>query len=487
MITGELKSRIDKLWEEFWTGGITNPLTVIEQISYLVFLRMIDMRESAAERRKARTKAAVTLLYGKDEQHLRWSQLRTETDPATLLKRMRDEVFPHLRTLGREGSALREHNKDAQLFIQKATLLDSAIRMVDALPLEDADVKGDLYEYLLSKLTTAGINGQFRTPRHVIKFMVEMMAPQPTEVVGDPACGTAGFLVAVKEYLDRQGHSDVERYRHHIQEKMFHGFDFDRTMLHIASMNLALHGVEEPNIRNQDTLSSSFVERYPALAKNAFDLVLANPPFKGSLDDKDVASDLLRVVKTKKTELLFLALILRMLKPTGGRSATIVPDGVLFGSSNAHKDVRRVLVEENTLQGVISLPAGVFKPYAGVSTAILVFARGGATEEVFFYDVQADGYSLDDKRQEVKENDLPDALERWKKRDGKKDTDRTAKHFVVPVGEIREKGFDLSINRYKEAVHEVADHESPKKILSRLRHLEQSISSDMDVIEKMLQ
>jgi hypothetical protein len=205
MITGELKSRIDKLWEEFWTGGITNPLTVIEQISYLVFLRMIDMRESAAERRKARTKAAVTLLYGKDEQHLRWSQLRTETDPAALLKRMRDEVFPHLRTLGREGSALREHNKDAQLFIQKATLLDSAIRMVDALPLEDADVKGDLYEYLLSKLTTAGINGQFRTPRHVIKLMVEMMAPQPTEVVGDPACGTAGFLVAVKEYLDTAG------------------------------------------------------------------------------------------------------------------------------------------------------------------------------------------------------------------------------------------------------------------------------------------
>ena len=486
MITGELKSRIDKLWEEFWTGGITNPLTVIEQISYLVFLRMIDMRESAAERRKARTKAAVTFLYGKDEQHLRWSQLRTETDPATLLKRMRDEVFPHLRTLGREGSALREHNKDAQLFIQKATLLDSAIRMVDALPLEDADVKGDLYEYLLSKLTTAGINGQFRTPRHVIKFMVEMMAPQPTEVVGDPACGTAGFLVAVKEYLDRQGHSDVERYRQHIQEKMFHGFDFDRTMLHIASMNLALHGVEEPNIRNQDTLSSSFVERYPALAKNAFDLVLANPPFKGSLDDKDVASDLLRVVKTKKTELLFLALILRMLKPTGGRSATIVPDGVLFGSSNAHKDVRRVLVEENTLQGVISLPSGVFRPYAGVSTAILVFARGGATEEVFFYDVQADGYSLDDKRQEVKENDLPDALERWRKRDGKKDTDLTAKHFVVPVGEIREKGFDLSINRYKEVREDSVGHESPKKILAHLRGLEAHILKDLEALEALL-
>jgi len=486
MITGEQKSRIDKLWEEFWTGGITNPLTVIEQISYLIFLRMIDKRESDAERKKARTKATVTLLYGKAEQHLRWSQLRTETDPSTLLKRIRDEVFPHLRTLGREGSALRDHNKDAQLFIQKPSLLDAAMRMVDALPLDDGDVKGDLYEYLLSKLTTAGINGQFRTPRHIIKFMVEMMAPQPTEVVGDPACGTAGFLVAVKEYLDKHGHSDVDRYRQHIQEKMFHGFDFDRTMLHIASMNLALHGVEEPNIRSQDSLSSNFVDRYPGLAKNAFDVILANPPFKGSLDDKDVAADLLRVVKTKKTELLFLALILRMLKPTGGRSATIVPDGVLFGSSNAHKEVRRALVEENTLQGVISLPSGVFKPYAGVSTAILVFARGGATEEVFFYDLQADGYSLDDKRQEVKENDLPDALERWKKRNGKKDKDRTAKHFVVPVGEIREKDFDLSINRYKEAVHEVTEHEPPKKIIGRLRELEKQIANDLQALERML-
>ncbi len=447
---------------------------------------MIDMRENAAERKKARTKGAVTLLYGKDEQHLRWSQLRTETDPAALLVRMRDQVFPHLRTLGREGSALREHNKDAQLFIQKVSLLDAAVRMVDALPLEDADVKGDLYEYLLSKLTTAGINGQFRTPRHIIQFMVEMMAPQPNEVVGDPACGTAGFLVAVKEYLDKQGHSDVERYREHIQEKMFHGFDFDRTMLHIASMNLALHGVEEPNIRSQDSLSSSFAERYPKLAKNAFDVILANPPFKGSLDDKDVAADLLRVVKTKKTELLFLALILRMLNPAGGRSATIVPDGVLFGSSNAHKDVRRVLVEENTLQAVISLPSGVFKPYAGVSTAILVFARGGATEEVFFYDLQADGLSLDDKRQEVKENDLPDALERWKKRNGKKDQDRTAKFFVVPVAEIREKEFDLSINRYKEAVHEVVEHEPPKKILGRLRALEKEIAKDLNELEGLL-
>ena len=324
MITGEQKSRIDKLWEEFWTGGITNPLTVIEQISYLVFLRMIDMRETAAERKKARTKGPVTLIYGPEEQPLRWSSLRTETDAATLLSRMRDKVFPHLRTLGREGSALREHNKDAQLFITKPSLLDAALRMVDALPLEDSDLKGDLYEYLLSKLTTAGINGQFRTPRHIIKLMVEMMEPKPTEVIGDPACGTAGFLVGVKEYLDKQGHSDVERYKGHIHEKMFHGFDFDRTMLHIAAMNLTLHGVDEPNIRNQDTLSGSFVEKYPALAKGAFDVVLANPPFKGSLDAEDVAADLTRVVKTKKTELLFLALILRMLKPMGGRSATIV-------------------------------------------------------------------------------------------------------------------------------------------------------------------
>lgn len=486
MITGELKSKIDKLWEEFWTGGITNPLTVIEQISYLVFLRMVDVRESAAERKKAKTKAQVTLVYGQDKQNLRWSQLRNETDPTRLLERMRDEVFRHIRTLGKEGSALREYNKDAQLFIQKASLLDAAMRMVDELPLQDADVKGDLYEYLLSKLTTAGINGQFRTPRHIIRLMVEMMDPQPTEVVGDPACGTAGFLVAVKEHLDRQGHSDVERYRQHIQERMFHGFDFDRTMLHIASMNLALHGVEEPNIHNQDSLSSSFAAKHPRFAKNAFDVILANPPFKGSLDDEDVAADLLKVVKTKKTELLFLALILRMLKPAGGRSATIVPDGVLFGSSNAHKQVRKTLVEDNTLQAVISLPAGVFKPYAGVSTAILVFARGGATEDVFFYDVQADGFSLDDKRQETKENDLPDVLARWKKRSAKKDKDRTAKHFVVPVGEIRAKEYDLSINRYKEAVHAAVEHESPKAVIRRLRALEREVEKELAALEALL-
>jgi type I restriction enzyme M protein len=391
---------------------------------------------------------------------------------------------------------------DAQLMIQKPSLLVSAVNMIEALPITEGDAKGDLYEYLLSKLTTAGINGQFRTPRHVIRFMVDMLEPKPTDTVGDPACGTAGFLVGVMQYLLEKYSSPkgiytaesgekvytgdkLEPYRDHIQNGMFHGFDFDSTMLRIASMNLMLHGVDNPDIHYQDTLSNSFPERFARQASGGFDVILANPPFKGSLDEADIHSSLTQKVKTKKTELLFVALILRMLKK-GGRSATIVPDGVLFGSSKAHAALREMLVDDNQLEAVISLPSGVFRPYAGVSTAILVFTRGGKTDDVFFYDVQADGFSLDDKRDLVKENDLPDALERWRKRSAKKDTDRTAKHFMVPVAEIREKNFDLSINRYREAVHEEVRYESPRVILGKLRALEAEITKDLKAIEGML-
>jgi type I restriction enzyme M protein len=328
----------------------------------------------------------------------------------------------------------------------------------------------------------------------VIRFMVELLDPKPTEVVGDPACGTAGFLVGVMQYLTERYTSDakggypgdlLEPYRAHIRSGMFHGFDFDATMLRIAAMNLMLHGVDDPAIRYQDTLSSSFPDRHPKQAENGFQVILANPPFKGSLDEGDVHTSLTRVVKTKKAELLFVALVLRMLE-VGGRSATIVPDGVLFGSSKAHKTLRRVLVEENQLEGVISLPSGVFKPYAGVSTAILVFTKGGSTKEVFFYDVQADGFSLDDKRDPVKEDDLPDALERWKQRGKGKDVDRTKKHFVVPVEEIAGNGWDLSINRYKEVVREEVAYESPKVILGKLKALEDEIARELSELEGML-
>lgn len=499
-LTAPQKSDIDKLWTEFWTGGITNPLTVIEQISFLMFARLLDVMETTGERKAERTKKPFNGRFtGKDDPR-RWKNFK-QKDAAEMLRVVRDAVFPHFRKLN-GGTTFAEYMQDAQLMIQKPSLLVSAVNMIDQLPITEGDAKGDLYEYLLSKLTTAGINGQFRTPRHIIRFMVEMLEPKPTETIGDPACGTAGFLVGAMQYLLETHTSTkgrikgengetiytgdlLEPYREHIQSGMFHGFDFDSTMLRIASMNMMLHGVDNPDIHFQDTLSNSFPEKFPTQATGGFDVILANPPFKGSLDAGDVHPTLTQAVKTKKTELLFVALILRMLKK-GGRSATIVPDGVLFGSSNAHVALRRLLVKENQLEAVISLPSGVFKPYAGVSTAIIVFTKGGKTDQVFFYDVEADGLSLDDKRVAVKENDLPDALVCWRKRNAKTDTNRTAKHFMVPVAEIEAKEFDLSINRYKEARHEELKYDPPKEVIARLRKLESAIAKDLADLEAML-
>lgn len=500
MITGPLKSQIDKLWEEFWTGGITNPLTVIEQISFLMFARLLDVTETRNEKKALRTKKTTAGSYGPDQQELRWSNFKDLGGPA-MLALVRDKVFPHFRELN-TGTTFAEYMADAQFMIQKPSLLVSAVNMIDALPLTEGDAKGDLYEYLLSKLTTAGINGQFRTPRHIIRFMIELLEPTPKETIGDPACGTAGFLVGTMEYLTQKYTSKagiqigengekiytgdkLEPYRDHIQNGMFHGFDFDSTMLRIASMNLMLHGVENPDIHYQDTLSNSFTEKFATQAENGFDVILANPPFKGSLDEADVHPSLMRVTKTKKTELLFMALILRMLKK-GGRSATIVPDGVLFGSSNAHVALRKALIEDNQLEGIISLPSGVFKPYAGVSTAIVVFRKGGETEDVFFYDVRADGFSLDDKRSTVPENDLPDALAKWRSRGAHADNDRTKKCFIVPVAEIEHKSFDLSINGYKEGTREDIRHDPPTIILARLRDLEEAIGVDISALESLL-
>jgi type I restriction enzyme M protein len=511
-LTTQQKSDIDRIWTEFWTGGITNPLTVIEQISFLMFARLLDVTETRNEKKAERTKKPFKRIFGPSQQHLRWSHFRQLGKGDEMLRVVRDGVFPHFRKLN-GGTTFAEYMQDAQLMIQKASLLVSAVERINALPITEGDAKGDLYEYLLSKLTTAGINGQFRTPRHVIRFMVELLEPKPDETVGDPACGTAGFLVGTMQYLLERYSSakgkykgengdivytgdQLEPYRDHIQNEMFHGFDFDATMLRIASMNLMLHGVENPDIHNQDTLSNSFHEKFAKQAENSFDVILANPPFKGSLDEGDVHPSLTQKVKTKKTELLFVTLILRMLKRGKGRSATIVPDGVLFGSSKAHQALRRILVEENQLEAVISLPSGVFKPYAGVSTAILVFSKGGKTDHVFFYDVQADGFSLDDKRDPsgpdlgplgpTKDNDLYEALERWRKRNPKKDTNRTAKHFMVAAKEIEDKDFELSINRYQEATHEEVQHEPPKKIIAKLRGLEADIAKDLVDLERLL-
>lgn len=511
MITGKLKSEIDKLWEAFWTGGITNPLTVIEQISFLMFIRLLDLTEIRNEKGASRVGRSFKPIFDKDKQHIRWSSFK-HRGGEEMLPLIREEVFGHLRNLG-NGTSFSEFMADAQLMIQKPSLLVSAVNMVDNLPLTEGDTKGDLYEYLLGKLTTAGINGQFRTPRHVIRLMIELVDPRPDETIADPACGTAGFLVGVMLYLlekysSEQGSIPVENdniiftgdklepYREHIQNKMFHGLDFDVSMLRIAAMNMMLHGVDNPEIHYRDTLSNSFPEKFPEFAEDSFDVILANPPFKGSLDYKDVHPSLIRKVKTKKTELLFVTLILRMLK-TGGRSATIVPDGVLFGSSHAHISLRKMLVEENQLEAVVSLPSGVFKPYAAVSTAILIFSKGGRTDKVFFYDVKQDGYSLDDKRTPasekttpmgpVEKNDLPDVVIRWQARHDEPQEDRSAQAFIVTTDEIRKEKYDLSINRYKKIEYEEMECEAPNEILKKLRVLEDEIRTDLDELEGMLQ
>ncbi len=503
MLTGTLRNRIDALWTEFWTGGIANPLTVIEQITFLMFSRLLDMTETRNERKAQLSGKSFKPLFGPDEKDLRWSQFRN-LGATEMLPLVRDRVFPHFKTVSVEGAGFGEYMKDAQLMIQKPSLLVSAVEMIDALPLGDDDTKGDLYEYLLSKLTTAGINGQFRTPRHIIRLMVEMLDPKPTETVGDPACGTGGFLISVADYLLERYTSPngiivdaetgqktytgdlLEPHRDHIRKGMFHGFDFDSTMLRIAVMNLMLHGVDAPDIHYQDTLANSFPERFPGHADNSLDVILANPPFKGALDYDDVHPSLLANVKTRKTELLFLVLILRMLK-LGGRSATVVPDGVTSNTNTkAYQELRKKLVEDNQLEAVISLPSGVFKPYAGVSTAILVLTKGGHTDNVFFYDVKADGFSLDDKREKVEANDLPNVLARWKERDPDSDTDRTGKAFFVSAEEIKANKYDLSLSRYKETVYEEEVYEKPQVILKQMQNLHDDIAKDIKELEGML-
>ena len=604
MITGPLRSKIDKLWEEFWTGGITNPLTVIEQISFLMFARLLDMRESTEEKKWSRKnpgKPFPGVYFPRSKQHLRWSHLKQEADADKILKIVRDEVFPHFRVMGEptalaagndisrkalasgssttrsvsEGqpaNTFNQYMKDATLMINKPSLLMSAINMIEALPLTQGDTKGDLYEYLLSKLTTAGINGQFRTPRHIIDLMVDLVLEGNHDealswTVGDPACGTGGFLVQFMEALRQHFTSETGKIVHeseptalaagsgisrkalasgsenisrkalasgslaqsvtytgdlitphqwkHIKSEMFHGFDFDVTMLRIAAMNLMLHDIDTPDINYQDTLSTNFTDRKETRkwATDAFDLILANPPFKGSLDDEDVHKTLTGKVKTKKTELLFIVLMLRMLK-LGGRCAVIVPDGVTFGSSNAHKELRKMLIEENQLEAVIKLPSGVFRPYAGVSTAILLFTKGGQTDNVFFFDVQADGRTLDDKRDKIGAEDdwqdldaLRKAWPKWLKQtanptisrkalaSGSRPTkttstpdfaDRTQNAFFVPKSEIEENAYDLSINRYKEIVHKEEQYDSPKVILKRLKKFEAEIAKDLEELERML-
>jgi type I restriction enzyme M protein len=492
MITGELKSQVDKIWEAFWTGGISNPLTVIEQFTYLLFLRRLDESQQLEEKKANMMGIPMqNPVYAEGHKKLRWGQFKNaDTDVMfelfTLPQLDADNLtaFEVMKQAGEKAGVFAKYMKGATFMIPTPKLLDLVIQMIDQIKMDDQDTKGDLYEYLLSKIATAGTNGQFRTPRHIIKMMVEIMQPSPEDTICDPSCGSAGFLVAASEYF-REHQPDAfhdAAFREHYNGDMFTGIEFDSTMLRIGAMNLQLHGIENPQLIGKDALSEANEQR------DAYSLILANPPFKGSLDYDGVESSLLKTVKTKKTELLFLALMLRMLK-IGGRCAVIIPDGVLFGSSNAHKKIRQNIIETHRLEAVISMPSGVFKPYAGVSTAIVIFTKtnNGGTDNVWFYDMQADGYSLDDKRAEVKTNDIPDILARFPQKDGSESQrKRTEKSFLVPFDEIKANDWDLSINRYKEIVYEAVEYDAPEVIIAQIEALDKERAKALTALKGML-
>ncbi len=496
MITGELKSQVDRIWETFWTGGISNPLTVIEQFTFLLFLRRLDENQTTQEKKANLLGTPLkSPLYSASQTRFRWSSFK-DKDPETMFalftKPQVDAdnltVFEHMKQLGSDAGdvvgVFAQYMKGATFMIPTPKLLDQVVQMIAKIQMDDRDTKGDLYEYLLSKIATAGTNGQFRTPRHIIKMMVEMMQPTQDDTIADPSCGTAGFLVAAGEYV-HEHHPDWfhdAAFTAHYNKDMFTGVEFDSTMLRIAAMNLQLHGIEHPQLIGRDALSEANADN-----REKYSLILANPPFKGSLDYDGVESSLLTTVKTKKTELLFLGLILRMLK-VGGRAAVIVPDGVLFGSSNAHAQIRQTLIANHKLEAVVSMPSGVFKPYAGVSTAVLVFTKTnhGGTDNVWFYDMQADGYTLDDKRSPIKDNNIADIIARYHTRQNEDIRSRTEQSFLVPLAEIQQNNWDLSINRYKQVVYAQVQHDSPAEIIAEIEQLDTERVKALAVLKGLL-
>ncbi|MGX7348888.1 type I restriction-modification system subunit M [Dolosicoccus paucivorans] len=485
MITGEIRNKIDRIWDSFWTGGITNPLTVIEQFTYLLFIKSLDDKQLNSEKEASILGIKPKVIFDKNNEDLRWSNFK-HFDSEKMYKVVSTEVFPFIKKLnGNADSSFARFMEDAIFTIPTPRMLETVVtnidELMDDLPLKDL---GDLYEYMLSKLTTAGKNGQFRTPRHIIDMMVELVKPTPSDIIIDPAAGTAGFLISVADYLKKNYENEIftsEQLKEHFNNEMFNGNEIDTTMLRIGTMNMLLHDVENPQIHYVDSLSKSNKER------EKYTLVLANPPFKGSLDKEAVADDLTRITNTGKTELLFIGLILELLK-SGGRAGVIVPDGVLFGASNAHKSLRKEIIDNHKLEGVISMPSGVFKPYTGVSTAILLFTKTGigGTDKVWFYDMEADGLSLDDKREKVKDNDIEDVIARFHKLEDEDKRERTEKSFLVPVEEIRENGYDLSINRYKEIVYDEVEYEEPLVLIEKIKGLEKDILLGIDEIEKLV-
>lgn len=495
MLNAKLKSDIQRLWDKFWSGGIANPLTAIEQISYLLFMKRIDELELKSEMDAQWMQSSYKPMFSDSQQDLRWSHFK-HLEGGEMLNHILNKVFPFLKTLAPEQSPFAKHMANAVFIIPKATLLVEAINIIDNLFEEITkqqsegqgfqDTQGDLYEYLLSEITSAGKLGQFRTPRHIIQLISELVNPKLGDTICDPACGTGGFLLGAYQHILTQHTSDPhkqtdqngivrgligdkltdERQWKHLKEKTFFGFDMDETMVRIGLMNLMMHGISHPNIQQKDTLSKKYNE------DNFYDVIMANPPFKGSIDQGDINESF--KLPTTKTELLFINRIINSLR-IGGRAGVIVPDGVLFGSSNAHKMARQMLLNDCELQGIISMPSGVFKPYAGVSTAVLIFVKGGTTEKVWFYDMDADGYSLDDKRDKIEANDIPDIVTKWKHRKEMTENDRKSKFFWVNKAEIEKNDFDLSINRYKEVEYEKVEYEKPEVILAKIEKLEEEI------------
>jgi len=497
-MTGELKNKIDGLWEIFWNGGITNPLDVIEQMTYLMFIKDLDDTDNLRAKEAAMLGLSYKSIFADeveigdrkvDGNQLKWSTFH-DFPAQRMYSVVQEWVFPFIKNLhGDKNSAYSKYMDDAIFKVNTPLMLSKIVDAMDEIysmmeELHQTDIRGDVYEYLLSKIAQSGVNGQFRTPRHIIRMMVEMMEPKPTDFICDPACGTSGFLVTSGDYLREKYKQEVlldKQNRNHFMNDMFHGYDMDRTMLRIGAMNMMTHGVENPFIEYRDSLSDQNPD------KDMYSLILANPPFKGNLDADTVSTDLQKVCKTKKTELLFLALFVRMLK-IGGRCACIVPDGVLFGSSNAHKAIRKEIVENQRLEAVISMPSGVFKPYAGVSTGILIFTKTehGGTDDVWFYDMTADGFSLDDKRTEIKDNDIPDIISRFKNLEAEKDRKRTDKSFMVSKKEIADNDYDLSINKYKEVEYVAVEYPPTSEIMANIREIEKQIGKEMDELEKLL-
>jgi type I restriction enzyme M protein len=487
MLDAELKSKINQLWDKFWSGGVSDPLVAITQMSYLIFIKRLE-DENVAKEQNAQLSGKKYESIFKDNEECKWSEW-TNLPANKILEHVRDKVFPFLRTLGGEDSLYAQYMKDAVFTIPTPSLLIESVKIINDMHIKEQnrDAKGDLYEYLLSELKTAGKNGQFRTPRHIIKMMVTLLDPKIGDNICDPACGTAGFLVSSYEHILKKNTSkELIKTDEHgnesnlkgdklnkkqwdiLREHIFYGYDFDSTMTRISLMNMMMHGINRPNIKQVNTLSTRYNQE-----KNHYDVVLANPPFKGSINESEISTEF--AIKTKKTEILFLELMYNILS-SGGRCAVIVPDGVLFGNSKAHKSIRKKLLEECRLDAVISMPSGVFKPYAGVSTGVLVFTKGEPTKKVWFYDMTADGFSLDDKRTFIDgKGDIPDIIEKFNKRNKEEFEARKEKCFFVPVEEIKANDYDLSINKYKEIEYEEIEYEEPEVIKQKILDLEKKI------------